>query len=212
MAVLPSGDILVGGIPLPGECADGWLLALLTPDGELAAGEGNQGNGTSVWHSADIDPDIRLAIVSEMVVAPSGRVVIAGGNVVAGFGGALGPLFPDATFGGQVGEEAGFLRLPDPPEALCQTVYDVATRANGDLQVASQGGLWAAGSDGVSASALVSDKVFSVVTVQADGRIVAAGWRFFDGGFVARFLPDGTPDTSFLGTYAGSTNSGYQAG
>jgi uncharacterized delta-60 repeat protein len=210
VVVLSDGAIVLGGEPVGDSCTDGWLFAQLNPDGTLDADEGNQTprNGTAVWHASVFDEDIRLAGLSELVALPNNQFFVAGGNVVSKFGGSFGSLFPDPLFGGRVGEEEGFVRYDDDPNSDfgCHTVFDVTA----PMYVATAGHIY---SGSTSIVALPGPNWFFTVDVQPDGKVLASGWTtIVSKPFIARFLPDGTLDTTFQGTYGPLPPGGYQEG
>lgn len=153
------------------------------------------------------------AVAHSLALQADGKIVVAGGAEVAGASRdfALARFLPDGTLDSSFGAGGRVTTTVSPgvDEAM-----SVAVQADGKLVVAGRSGTQFAvarylttggldpsfGGTGVVRTALVADEQSAAtsVAVQADGRIVAAGWAGQDFG-LARYLTDGALDTSFDG-------------
>jgi uncharacterized delta-60 repeat protein len=215
LAVQPDGKIVAAGGAFVSGISD-FALARYNPDGTLDGSFGIGGTATSPF-----DFPGSFDQVSGVVIQPDGKIVLAGSTGVNGFAvfalaryNSNGTL--DAGFGtggmmttdfGQLSAEAFSVAVqPDGKivlagEANIDGGYDFALaryNSNGTLDASF-------GTGGKVASAFPSGQGFSFgqafsVAVQPDGRIVAAGYAWINGGFdfaVARYNSNGTPDASF---------------
>jgi uncharacterized delta-60 repeat protein len=182
-----------------------FALVRYNTDGSLDVGFGGDGK---VLTDVGDDDDTGNGIV----IQADGRIVAAGTSgcdfAVARYNGD-GSI--DTTFGvgGKVTSNLGL---------LCQVALDVAIQADGRIVVAGFGEclsnecvfdfvLARYNADGTLDSSFANDgsaqagfgrAVAGAIAIQDDGRIVAAGTNESDGEFaLARYDPDGSPDTSF---------------
>jgi uncharacterized delta-60 repeat protein len=217
VAVLIDGRILAAGSSCCAEASSGFDLALYLPDGSLDPGFGAGGRVRTEFTDLAY-PDL----VGGLAVQSGGRIVLAG-CLALSLGGqaelarytARGELDPGFGAGGKMMISLG---------GEMQCVSDVAALADGRIVVAGysaaiHGGchcdfivarLTETGAlDPTFGSAGVVTTSFSelgsegaaALAVQADGRLVVAGYAGPYGGdsdfAVARYLPEGAPDPAF---------------
>jgi uncharacterized delta-60 repeat protein len=206
VAVQPDGAIITSGYTITDNGDSNSALARYLPDGTL---------DTTFSGDGKLTLNVGLGAVGDIVLQPDGKIVAVGGVALARLN-TDGTL--DTTFGAgglvQVDFDqlagvlqsdgkivtAGSLTVVDPfqrlfalarflPDGSLDTTFGTAGRVNTD--VGEQGGITA-------------------VTLQPDGRIVAAGTNLSPGAnfALARYLPDGTLDATFGGDGLVTTDFG----
>jgi uncharacterized delta-60 repeat protein len=218
VAIQADGKIVAGGDA--GGRNPKWALARYNPDGSLDGSFGGDGKVTTDFA---IYPEDLLALA----IQPDGRIVAAGGD---GFGApnenfALARYDPDGSldtsFSGDGKLTTDFTSHPD-------VVFNLALQADGKIVAAGGSALgrsnpkWALARYNIDGSL---DTTFSAdgklttdftrgdddaygITLQADGKIVAAGQAgLSDAKFaLARYNPDGSLDANFSGDGTLTTN------
>lgn len=197
-----------------------FALARYNADGSLDVGFGGEGKVlTDIGDGYDIGDGI--------VTQSDGRIVAVGGS---GCDVALARYNDDGsmdtTFGvsGKITSDLGL---------LCQSAQDVAIQSDGKILAAGFGEcrsnecffdafLARYNPDGTLDTSFANDgsaqagfvrAVADEVAIQGDGRIVVAGGNEIEGGFaLARFQPNGSPDTSFGEDGTVTTRIGKQSG
>lgn len=227
VAMQPDGRIVVAGTACAepsGYCGLGtsrfsFALARFMPDGAIDTSFGVDGKATTIFGNHQ-DTAYSVAI------QPDGGIVAAGTSVNFGLSTmyiALARYKPDGSLDETFGDGGKVLTLAST--GLSAAAYSVALQSDGRIVVAGQSeypdythgfGLVRYNPDGsldisfgidgkVSTRIRNRDSLAYAVTIQPDGLIVAVGHGlasllFGTKGFaVARYLPDGTPDTSFNG-------------
>ncbi|MGY0234405.1 delta-60 repeat domain-containing protein [Longispora urticae] len=222
-AVLPDGRIVVGGYVAAGT-GEQFAVLRFRADGSPDPSFGTGGLVTGVFDAPGAGR--RYDRVSKLTVGPDGRILAAGQagrrTPTSGYYYAFGVLrlrpdgTPDPTFGGDgtVTTQSGRTAIadtvvlqPDGRVVVTGIGTDPATgrtraalaryRTNGTLDPTfGPGGLVLADLGGMGLSSRVSG-----VTLRPDGRIVVVGTAerpgFLRDALLARYLPDGTLDTSF---------------
>jgi uncharacterized delta-60 repeat protein len=223
-AVLPNGEILVGGML---QDPKGFGVARLTSTGQIDTGFGT--NGFASINPDPADPWYNTT-GQAMVVQPDGKIVMTGianykglpvvrlnanGTPDTTFNGTGVELIPNAAFG-PYAYTTGMGVTLQPDGKIVAVGYASASGSsredwitarvnpNGTLDTSFSG-------DGVDAFNFAGyGGRANDVAVQADGKIVVAGYanvggspQFYGQGYnlaLARYNPDGTPDTSFHDT------------
>jgi uncharacterized delta-60 repeat protein len=219
-AVLPNGDILVGGTRFAP--ATGFSVARLTPTGQL-----DSTFGTGGLAGIEVDPHHSYynETAQDMLVQPDGKIILVGfanfhalavarlnadGTADTSFNGTGVQLIEASTFGSQYSYANGGAVALQPDGRILVTGYiDNSNNSNSDWAVArlnadgsldtTFNGTGVASQDWHGLADYAQD-----VIVQVDGKIVVAGSDSngtdgYDLAF-ARYNADGTLDTSFNGT------------
>lgn len=236
LALGKHGKIYVGGTfdDLRGGGSD-LMVARFTAEGRVDTSWRGAANGQIGWTQADVggEEDGRA-----LVVQKDGRVVIAGGTQAATGPAnpalALARFLPDGTLDRSFGVDGTVLTRFNTGFHM---IFGLALQGDGKIVAAGDSGGSGVvarylpngrldegfGQDGRVSAAIGPDGAdFYAVTLQSDGKIVVTGdaidglnCRFF----VARFLKNGQPDTSFgsssgtpgfaLAGFPGNSSGGY---
>jgi uncharacterized delta-60 repeat protein len=196
LAIQSDGKILAAGSFTAAGSSERWSLARFNADGTL--------------YATFVNPELNH-VATDVAVQPDGKVVVGGYFPSVGGGdqaqvdqNRLARFNPDGTRDTTFG---------DP--VITNTVHAVEVLDNGKILAAGEftfvgevtrGRLARFNSDGTLDSSFVSPAIGSSIVrdlaVQSDGKILAAGTFATAGGQaranMARFMPDGTLDTSFI--------------
>jgi uncharacterized delta-60 repeat protein len=212
VVVQPDGKIVVAGAVTPTDYHQRFGVARYNGDGSLDSGF--SGDGRQVTTVGDGDDDAEGA--NAVALAGDGKIMVVGdvyyggelGIVRYGTDGTLDGSFSGdgvhRTVLGEAGDgsTADVLVAPDGKAV-------VAGQADSDLMLAryDAGGALDASlaTDGIATVPFSGDEAGSAILLQPDGKLVALGTNDQLGAL--RYLPDGTPDTTFSGDGLGLIQS-----
>jgi|GEM_PF-2072753 len=192
-----------GKIVIAGETDNDFAVARYNPDGSLDPGFGTGGKVRTDFGRSDRGIDVALQADGKIVVAGSSNDSVGTFMALARYSmdgsldmtfNAIGKLAIDPS--GRGGAAQGVALQTDGRIVIAGSTADLS----GDFAIVrtnSDGSL-----DGVATTDFGGDDSATSVVVQADGKIVAAGITVRNGNrdfALARYNPDGSPDTAFHG-------------
>jgi uncharacterized delta-60 repeat protein len=202
VALQSDGKILVAGTWTNGGAVNGdFSIVRYNPDGTLDLSFGSGGKVLTDIASNSVDA------VAAITVQADGKILLSGGSSGSG---VLVRYNTDGTL------DTGFASQGKLVTSACTSIYFLSVQSSGTIVACGGTHLLHYDADGTlqSDSTLTIDFVVTAVSIQSDGKIVAAGYKLVNGlpncFALARYNTDGSLDTTFDGDGEVTTTfSGY---